>query len=196
MQNNFPIEPTDRKGSRALVKNTLPAPFLAALLTTAVAISPARGDDLSLLPAAVILATSTGYWQDETGQPTDASGTPSPTAAPDGSATPVSAPSALPRHGYYKLYAVRQANRTSKVYLQQILSTDDGPQVLSTTELSDITALKGYVTDIRPENSGGIIREPGLFATIFIKRDIDDDAQVWNVLRDDLGEVTVEKAPE
>lgn len=196
MQNNFPIEPIDRKGSRTLVKNALPAPFLAALLTTAVAISSARGDDLTSLPAAVILATSTGYWQDETGQPTDASGAVSPATVPTDTATPVSAPGALPRHGYYKLYAVRQTDRTSKVYLQQVLSTDDGPQVLSTTELVDITALKGYVTDIRPENSGGIIREPGLFATIFIKRDIDGDAQAWNVLRDDLGEVTVERVPE
>ena len=173
--------PTAKAHARP-VKNPLPVPFLAALLTTAFAISPARGDDLPTLPAAVILATSTGYWQDD--------------AAPTDTAAPIAAAAALPRHGYYKLYAVRQANRTSKVYLQQILSTDDGPQVLSTAELSDVTALKGYVTDIRPENSGGIIREPGLFATVFIKRDIDGDAQAWNVLRDDLGEVIVERAPE
>lgn len=175
------------------MKNTLPAPLFAALLTTAVAISPARGDDGPTLPATIILATSTGYWEDRPNQPAPAIANSSETTPSSSSS---SAPIAVPRHGYYKLYAVRQANRTSKVYLQQILAADNGPQVLSTTELSDITALRGYVTDIRPENSSGIIREPGLFATVYIKRDIDGDAETWTISRDDLGEVTVEKEDE
>lgn len=140
-----------------------------------------------MLPAAILMATSTGYWEDSAAQPADGT---SQSVAPA-----IAVQQTEPRHGYYKLYAVRQADRTSKVYLQQILTTDDGPQVISTTELSDITALKGYVTDIRPENSGGIIREPGLFATIFVKRDIDGDPQAWNVTRDELGEIAVEPAP-
>jgi hypothetical protein len=54
--------------------------------------------------------------------------------------------------------------------------------------------MKAYVTDIRPENSSGIIREPGLFAMVFIKVDPDADAEVWNVMLDEIGEVSVEKA--
>lgn len=172
------------------MRNALQAPFLAALLTTVVAISEARAEDV-VLPASIIASTSTGYWQDD-GSPANAAAVATPpteTAA----ATPMHA--ATPqRHGYYKLYAVRQADRTSKVYLQQIAATDDGPQIVSTTELPEITALKAIVTDIRPENSGGIIREPGLFAMVFIKADADADAEVWNVMLDELGEVSVEKA--
>lgn len=167
------------------LRNNLQAPFLAALLSTVVAMSEARADD-AVLPAAIIASTSTGYWQDDGTSVADVA----PTIEPATPAAPAQ------RHGYYKLYAVRQADRTSKVYLQQIASSDDGPQIVSTKELPEITALKAIVTDIRPENSGGIIREPGLFATVYIKADPDADAEVWNVMLDELGEVSVEKAPD
>jgi hypothetical protein len=167
------------------LRHALHAFFLAALSATVIAVSAARAEDAAL-PATIIASTSTGYWQDDA----------APVAV---TATPTAEPSPAPaapaqRHGYYKLYAVRQADRTSKVYLQQIASTDDGPQVLSTTELPEITAMKAIVTDIRPENSGGIIREPGLFAMVYIKADADADAEEWNVTLDELGEVSVEKA--
>jgi hypothetical protein len=168
------------------LRNAFKTPFLAALLTTAVAIAEARAEDAAL-PATIIASTSTGYWQDDA--PPVSAAAPPATGAP----APLPAP-AIERHGYYKLYAVRQNDRTSKVYLQQIASTEDGPQILSTMELPEITAMKAIVTDIRPENSGGIIREPGLFASVYIKADADADAEVWNVMRDELGEISVEKA--
>lgn len=164
------------------MRNAFKTPFLAALITTVVGISEARAED-AVLPATIIAMTSTGYWQDDATPPVAAV---VPPAAPPAVA--------VPRHGYYKLYAVRQADRTSKVYVQQIVSTEDGPQVLSTSELPEVTALRAIVTDIRPENSGGIIREPGLFATLYIKPDNDADAEAWNVTLDDLGEISVEKA--
>jgi hypothetical protein len=160
------------------LRNAFKTPFLAALITTVVGISEARAED-AVLPATIIAMTSTGYWQDDATPPVAAAVPPAV---------------AVPRHGYYKLYAVRQADRTSKVYVQQIVSTEDGPQVLSTSELPEVTALRAIVTDIRPENSGGIIREPGLFATLYIKADNDADAEAWNVTLDDLGEISVEKA--
>ncbi|MET0749168.1 MAG: hypothetical protein ABWY49_13360 [Rhizobium sp.] len=153
---------------------------------TVVAISEARTEEVAL-PATIIASTSTGFWQDEA------------VAVPQSvEPAPPSAPSELAaqRHGYYKLYAVRQPDRTSKVYLQQIASTDEGPKILSTSELPEITAMKAIVTDIRPENSGGIIREPGLFAMVYLKADADADTEVWNVMLDELGEVSVEKAAE
>jgi hypothetical protein len=154
---------------------------------TTVGISEVRADE-AVLPASIIASTSTGYWEDDATLPVAV-------AAP-----PATTPSVMPalRHGYYKLYAVRQTDRTSRVYLQQIATTEDGPQVLSTTELREFSAMKGIVTDIRPENSGGIIREPGLFATVYIRTeaDSDADADAWNVTRDELGEVAVEKASE
>ena len=169
------------------------ASIAASLLIVSAAATIAWAQEAPALPAAIMFSTSTGYWQDEGARPSGAPASPGEqTPAPPQAAEPTEKPA--PRHGYYKLFAVRQADRTSKVYLQQIAAGDDVPQVLSTTELPEISALKAYVTDIRPENSGGIIKEPGLFAMVFIKADPDADAEVWNVMLDELGEVSVEKA--
>jgi hypothetical protein len=178
----------------ASVKKRLKSTTIAAfLLIVPAAATIARAQDAPVLPAAIMFSTSTGYWQDDGLAPSPAPASPGgQTPAPQATAEPADKPP--PRHGYYKLFAVRQADRTSKVYLQQIVAGDDVPQVLSTTEIPEIGALKGYVTDIRPENSGGIIKEPGLFATVFIKADPDADPEVWNVTLDELGEVSVERA--
>lgn len=142
----------------------------------------------AILPASVIFATSTGYWEDDGNAP-DVERAPTgaeSVANPEGKATP--------RHGYYKLFAVRQEDRTSKVYLQQIAQTETGPAIASTVELQEFSDLKPYVTDIRPENSNGIIKEPGLFATIYLKTDPNAEPDGWTVLIDEFGDITVEKA--
>ncbi|MBC2803355.1 hypothetical protein [Rhizobium ruizarguesonis] len=142
----------------------------------------------AILPASVIFATSTGYWEDDGN-------------APDVERAPMGAESvadpegrAAQRHGYYKLFAVRQPDRTSKVYLQQIAQTETGPAIASTIELQEFSDLKPYVTDIRPENSNGIIKEPGLFATVYLKTDPAAEPDGWTVLIDEFGDITVEKA--
>ncbi|AIC26843.1 hypothetical protein IE4771_CH01708 [Rhizobium etli bv. mimosae str. IE4771] len=139
----------------------------------------------AILPASVIFATSTGYWEDDGNAP-DIERAPS-------AAENVSAPQGK-RHGYYKLFAVRQPDRTSKVYLQQIAQTESGPAIASTVELQEISDLKPYVTDIRPENSSGISKQPGLFATIHLKTDPAAEPDGWTVLIDEFGDITVEKA--
>jgi len=170
------------------------ATFIAAsLLGVFLAATDVSADETTILPATIQFSTSTGYWEDDgaaaaPATPPAAKDTP----APQQTAQPAQKP--RQRHGYYKLFSVRQADRTSKVYLQQIIAGDAAPEILSTTELPEITAMKAYVTDIRPENSSGIIREPGLFAMVFIKVDPDADAEVWNVMLDEIGEVSVEKA--
>ncbi|UWM83107.1 hypothetical protein N2600_08065 [Rhizobium sp. WSM1274] len=142
----------------------------------------------AILPASVIFATSTGYWEDDGNAPAierAPTGTES-VADPEGKAAQ--------RHGYYKLFAVRQPDRTSKVYLQQIAQTETGPVIASTIELQEFSELKPYVTDIRPENSNGIIKEPGLFATVYLKTDPAAEPDGWTVLIDEFGDITVEKA--
>ncbi|MEK1897174.1 MAG: hypothetical protein AAAB20_28525 [Rhizobium sp.] len=141
-----------------------------------------------VLPASIIFATSTGYWEDD-------GTTPAVQRAPSASqtATPAAAP-AKPRHGYYKLFAVRQADRTAKIYLQQIEQGDGGPAIASTVELQELNDLKPYVTDIRPENSSGMLEEPGLFAMIYLKTDPDVESETWTVVIDEFGEITVGKA--
>jgi hypothetical protein len=149
-----------------------------------------------ILPAAITFATSTGYWEDDGSSPEvtrspPATSTSSPQSSPS---APTSAPPSGPRHGYYKLFAVRQADRTAKVYLQQIAQTDNGPDIVSTVELQELNDLNPYVTDIRPENSTGRLNEPGLFAMVYLKTDPDGDADSWAVAIDEFGDISVEKS--
>ncbi len=139
--------------------------------------APARAqDDASPVPADVTFVISGGYWEEPVEE--QATG-----AQPE-----------LVR-GYYKLISVRQPDGTSAVHLQQIVSADDGPRVVSSTELDEFSALRGYVTSIRPENSTGISRQPGLFATVYLKTDpAAVDPESWTVLIDELGDIRIEKA--
>jgi len=142
----------------------------------------------AILPASVIFATSTGYWEDDGAAPAIQR---SPSAPQTAAAVPAPA---KPRHGYYKLFAVRQADRTAKIYLQQIEQSDAEPSITSTVELQELNDLKPYVTDIRPENSSGMLKEPGLFAMVYLKTDPDAESETWTVVIDEFGEVTVGKA--
>nr|WP_183806399.1 hypothetical protein [Mycoplana azooxidifex] len=135
----------------------------------------------SPLPANVTFAVSTGYWEEQAG---DQDG--SDAAAPDASAV---------RRGYYKLYSLRQPDGTAQIHLQRIEATPEGPAIASSTELEEFSAMKAYVTDIRPESSDGVKGQPGMFATIHLKTDPQAaESTAWTVLIDDLGELKVEKA--
>ncbi|EPE99266.1 hypothetical protein [Rhizobium grahamii] len=162
---------------------------LCALLLTVSSLyaQPAAADD-PILPASIIFATSTGYWEDDGTAPAvqRVPSAPQPTAS--------SPATAKPRHGYYKLFAVRQSDRTAKIYLQQIEQGDGAPAIASTVELQELNELKPYVTDIRPENSSGMLKEPGLFAMVYLKTDPDAESETWTVVIDEFGEVTVGKA--
>ena len=160
----------------------LTATLVTASADLARALTPAD----AILPPAVIFATSTGYWVES---PADIAIERAPGASAD-----AAMPESQSRHGYYKLFAVRQPDRTSKIYLQQIALSDNGPTVLSTMELQEFSDLKPYVTDIRPETSTGIIEQPGLFATVYLKTDPDGESEGWTVLIDEFGELKVEKA--
>ena len=149
---------------------------IAALLAT-----PAvAAEEIDLLPPTVIFVTSTGFWEDD--------GT---TTAPGGAA----AEDAQKRSGYYKLVAIRQPDRTAKVFLQQIALADSAPEVVSSIELEELSAIRPYVSDIRPERvrAGGV--QPGLFATVILKTDpASAEPESWTVMIDDLGDLRVEKA--
>ena len=146
------------------------ASALAFLLLTG---SAAFAADETPVPETVTFVVSTGFWEEP---------------AED-------AVEGAMRRGYYKLAAVRQPDGTAQVHLQQIEATDDGPKIASSTVLEEFSALKPYVTDIRPENSSGITAEPGLFATVYLKTDPKAaEPESWTVLIDDLGEIKVERA--
>ena len=129
------------------------ATALAALVLTA---PGARADDEPPVPATITFVVSSGFWEELP----DAEDAEAEAAAP---------PAA--RRGYYKLIAVRQKDDTAQIHLQQIEATADGPKIASSTVLDEFSAMKPYVTDIRPENSSGITTQPGLFATVYLKTD-------------------------
>ncbi len=149
------------------------AATLAFLLLAGAPAGAAEGD--SPVAETITFVVSTGFWEEP---------------AEDGSA----AADAM-RRGYYKLVAVRQPDGTAEVHLQQIEATADGPKLASSTVLEEFSAMKPYVTDIRPENSSGVTTQPGLFATVYLKTDPKAvEPENWTVLIDDLGEIKVERA--
>lgn len=160
-----------------------------AFAAFAMAASPAFSSDIDALPVTATFVVSTGFWEEVGGEPTGK------TASKDTPETDNTAADAPARRGYYKLVAIRQPDRTAKVYLQQIALDEAGPQVVESIELEEFTAIKPYVTDIRPEDSTGISRQPGLFATVYLKTDpAATEPESWTVLIDEFGEIKIEKA--
>lgn len=150
---------------RPLLSTTLAVLLLAG--------SPAWAQGTSPVSEAITFVVSTGFWEEPAEESAD-SGV---------------------RRGYYKLIAVRQNDGTAAVHLQQIEATADGPKVASSTELEEFSAMKPYVTDIRPENSSGITTQPGFFATVYLKTDPKIvEPEGWTVLIDDLGDIKIERA--
>ncbi|MDQ0319921.1 hypothetical protein QO002_002059 [Pararhizobium capsulatum DSM 1112] len=165
--------------------------FLAALAFTSLT-GLARGAEEVLPAANIIFVTSTGYWE-ESGDPLNVLDL---TGEAEKKQNPPSTQQAEPdtQRGYYKLIAVRQPEGNAHIYLQQIASSADGPKIISSAELEEFSAMKAYVTDIRPETSDGISRQPGLFATVYLKTDpAATESETWTVLIDDIGDIKVER---
>ncbi|MBW8284383.1 MAG: hypothetical protein K0M55_12330 [Rhizobium sp.] len=173
----------------------------AGLIGLLLASGPALAEDIDQLPVTATFVISGGAWEGDA-ESLGASKPAAPAPAPGDAAAPAPAPAppsetAAPamRSGYYKLIAIRQPDRTAKVYLQQILSSETGPQVLESVELEEFTAIRPYVTDIRPEDSTGVSRQPGFFATVYLKTDpAAVEPEGWTVLIDEFGEIRVERA--
>ncbi|WP_276118537.1 hypothetical protein [Pararhizobium qamdonense] len=151
--------------------------------------SPARADETVLMPANIIFVTSTGFWE-ESGDPL---GVPDQQAGTAPGNQPEAAPAA--QRGYYKLVAVRQPEGNAHIFLQQVSLDASGPKVVSSAELEEFSAMKAYVTDIRPDTSDGLAAQPGLFATVYLKTDpAASEPESWTVLIDDVGDIKVERA--
>lgn len=158
-----------------------------ALALLFLAAPPALSEETPVA-ATITFVVSTGFWE----EPVETDAQDTATAKPG--TTETKAATAL-RRGYYKLIAVRQPDGTAEVHLQQIEATAEGPKIASSAVLEEFSAMKPYVTDIRPENSSGITTQPGLFATVYLKTDPKAaEPESWTVLIDDLGEIRIERA--
>ncbi|ANH03879.1 hypothetical protein [Shinella sp. HZN7] len=157
---------------------------LATALTLLFLAGPPAFAQESPVAETITFVVSTGFWE----EPVETDEEDAETAAE------TQEPAAL-RRGYYKLVAARQPDGTAQVHLQQIEATAEGPKIASSTVLEEFSAMKPYVTDIRPENSSGITTQPGLFATVYLKTDPKAaEPEGWTVLIDDLGEIKIERA--
>lgn len=187
---------------------TNPLFLRAGLVSLMLASVPALAEDIDQLPVTATFVISGGAWEGDAetvgagkpGAPAPMPGdavAPAPAQATAPTPTPTPTPEAAAptlRNGYYKLIAIRQPDRTAKVYLQQILSGETGPVVLESVELEEFTAIRPYVTDIRPEDSTGVSRQPGFFATVYLKTDPAElEPEGWTVLIDEFGEIRVER---
>ncbi|WP_237367774.1 hypothetical protein [Rhizobium sp. SL42] len=154
-----------------------------ALLLSASLTAPAQADDIGQLPVTATFVVSGGFWI--TG----------PQGAAVAEADADNASSAEGARGYYKLVAIRQPDRTAKIYLQTIAAEEAGPRLVQSVELEEFTALRPYVTGIMPESMTGVGEEPGFMATVYLKTSPQADrAEEWTVLIDDLGDIRVERA--
>ncbi len=155
----------------------------AFLLITAVLPARAQTQAIDALPVSAIFVVSSGMWEEQNLEPVKGA---------DGQLRP---PPATPTRGYYKVVAIRQGDGTAKIYLQRIVFTADGPNLLENVELEEFNQMKSYVTDVRPESSNGASASPGLFVTVYLKTDpMAKEAESWTILIDELGEMKIEKA--
>ncbi|HTO29899.1 MAG TPA: hypothetical protein VL202_01770 [Pararhizobium sp.] len=164
-----------------------PSLVLAGLLFVSAPPSLSFAEEPALIPDNIIFVTSTGYWEESS----DPLNVLDPEAGKTQPAVPATPPA---QHGYYKLIAVRQPEGNTHIFLQQIALDANGPRMISSAELDEFSATKIYVTDIRPETSNGVVRQPGLFATVYLKTDPTAmEPETWTVLIDDIGDIKVER---
>lgn len=147
------------------------------------ATSVAQAEDIDQLPVTATFVVSGGYWEG------GVDGIP----GAGGSAT--EAVTTANGRGYYKLVAIRQPDRSARVYLQMIAAEDSGPRLVESVELEEFTAIKPFVTGIQPESTSGVSDTPGFMATVYLRTDpARNPVEEWTVLIDELGDIRVERA--
>lgn len=174
------------------------AAIAAGLATTPAASQDANGKDV---PERVLFVTSGGYWESAAEAVETAGGEGAEddagTTTPDGSDDAAGAPEADDQselqRGYYRLIAIRGEDNRSRLALQEIALTPEGPKLVSAAEVPEINALGAYITDIRPENSTGRSSGPGFAAFIYLKTDPDTvEPDTWTLFVDEFGDILVE----
>lgn len=160
-----------------------------ALPTPGMAQEPSNLADT--LPPRVLFVTSGGYWEAAVADTPTADDAGSDTrAAPDAGEA-----AASPKHGYYRLIAIRGEDNRSLLHLQQIALTPDGPELATSIPVEEINGLGGYVTDIRPEDSTGSASQPGFAAYIYLKTDPSvPEPETWALFIDEFGDIQVERS--
>ncbi|MBC7285148.1 hypothetical protein [Hoeflea sp.] len=179
---------------------SLPAPKMLLLLAGLCApLAPqahAQEDPSALadqLAPRVLFVTSGGYWEET--ESVDAAAAPEEADQTDADTSSDLTENAPPRRGYYRLIAVRGEDNRSRVHLQHIALTPQGPELALSMGIEEINALGAYVTDIRPEDSTGAASQAGFAAYIYLKTDPTvAEPETWAVYIDEFGDLKVEQS--
>ena len=135
-------------------------------------------------PTRVLSVVSGGYWEVKA----EASETEDKTEGDDAAKTEA-AEAPADKRGYYRSLAIRSADNTSRLYLQRIWLSEDGPVLLDTREITALTELKAYITDMRPENSTGVAKQHGFVTYVYLKEDPRaEEPDTWELYVDDFGD--------
>lgn len=186
-----------RMSTAAFTALLLAATASLTATTAAPAQDAAKVDaDAQAIGARTLFVVSGGFWENQGGAEAGKAATDTPggaAAAPDASADANAEPELPSGRGYYRVIAIRQPDNTSRVFLQQVALTDNGPQLVATRPIDEINGLAGYVTDVRQEKSDGVVDQPGLTAYVFIKRDPKEtEPDTWTIFVDEYGAVSTE----
>jgi hypothetical protein len=180
-----------RNGSAAgLILALAVAPSMAPLTAAA------QDGELSDLTPRLLFAISGGAWSTIPAAEPDASSGEQNDADGSGDAEDEAADAATgDERGYYRALAYRSEDNTSRLYLQRIALGENGPETVESTEITDITTLGAYITDLRPENSTGASSTAGFTAFVYLKRDpADSAAETFELFVDEFGDVTIDGA--
>jgi hypothetical protein len=170
-----------------MLKRQIHALALAVALAVAgpMAVFAQEPSDLAEgLSPRLLFVVSGGFWQtnEAAGETTEGEAEAPADAEPD-------------QRGFYRALAIRSEDNSSRLYLQRIALTENGPELLDSTEITEVTERSGYITDIRPENSAGVSASQGFAAFIYIKDTPDaPEPDMLELFVDEFGELTLNGA--
>ncbi|WP_136661073.1 hypothetical protein [Nitratireductor sp. XY-223] len=155
--------------------------FAALLAATASPVVASEAPEVmaTTTPARVLAVVSGGFWSDQVSaeENSDSESTAENTEKQN-------------RRGYYRSIAVRSQDNTSRLFLQRIWLSEDGPTLLDTREIVALSEMKAYITDMRPEDSTGIAKLPGFVTFVYLKRDPSTaEPDTWELFVDEFGDV-------
>lgn len=175
------------------------AALLAVIVVSATAAPAIASDEPAVLadttPTRVLSVVSGGFWETTAEKPEaeemSADTASETTEAKEGDAetAPPKEAAKQPLRGYYRSVAIRSADNTSRLFLQRIWLSGDGPTLLDTREITTVSEMQAYITDMRPENSTGIAKQHGFVTFVYLKTDpAAEEPETWELYVDQFGD--------
>ncbi len=175
------------------------AVLFAAFVVFATAAPVMASDDPAVMadttPTRVLSVVSGGFWEATVEKPeaeeknADAGTEATETKETDSETAELKETVKQTIRGYYRSIAIRSSDNTSRLFLQRIWLSEDGPTLLDTREIKTLTEMRAYITDMRPENSTGIAKQHGFVTFVYLKKDpAAEEPDTWELYVDQFGD--------